>query len=84
MNFFEEQRVKLTLNTTQMAARVGVTHQTVRLWEADRVVPRVQIATLAIGYEVAESRMEREVMAMRRRIESREAAAKPVRVAVAK
>jgi DNA-binding XRE family transcriptional regulator len=74
MNFFGEQRKRLDLNTTQMAARVGVTHQTVLLWESDRVEPRVPIATLAAGYEVSESRMEREVMALRRRIEARKAA----------
>jgi DNA-binding XRE family transcriptional regulator len=77
MNFFEEQRGKLDLNRTQIAARVGATAETVRLWEIERNVPSTPIATLAAGYEVTEQRMEREVMALRRRIEAREAAAAP-------
>jgi len=70
-NFFRDQRVKLNLNLTQMAARCGATAQTVLNWESDVSVPSPTVETLAKAYEVSESRMERELMAQRRRIERR-------------
>lgn len=70
-NFFEEQRNRLGLTRTEIAARLHTTAESVRLWEIDRVVPSPPIAELATGYEVSEARMERQVMAVRRRIEAR-------------
>lgn len=72
-NFFEEQREKLDRTRTEQGAKVSASAESVRQWEADMSVPRVPIATLAVGYDVAESRMEKEVMALRRRIEARKA-----------
>ena len=73
-NFFEEQREKLGLTATQMAARVPVSSDSVRDWEADGAVPRPPIAALAKAYQVSEQRMEKEVMALRRRLEAKRAA----------
>jgi transcriptional regulator with XRE-family HTH domain len=70
-NFFEQQRNKLGLSGRAMAARLGIANQTVNNWENDKVVPAEPIAALAKSYEVSESRMEREVMAQRRRIEAK-------------
>ena len=73
MNFFEQQRIRLDLNPTQMAARLGITSVTVRSWEMDTNIPRLPIARLATDYEVTEKVMEREVMALRRRVEAKRA-----------
>lgn len=72
--FFEARRTKLKLNPTQMAARLGTTAQAIVWWEQDKRVPSLPITALAIAYEVSESQMEKEVMAIRRRIEARRAA----------
>lgn len=70
-HFFEEQRERLGLTKTEVAARLRTTAETIRQWEADMVVPSRPITSLALAYEVPESRMEKEVMALRRRIEAR-------------
>ncbi len=71
VNFFRDRRLALGLSLTQMGARAATTAQTVFNWEAGDTVPSATIATLATAYEVAESRMEKEVMAQRRRIEAK-------------
>lgn len=73
MNFFEERRTTLGLSRTQIAAIVRTTAEPVRQWEADTSVPRPSIELLATAYRVSEARMEKEVMALRRRIEARRA-----------
>lgn len=81
-NFFRARRNELAVKHRQkisqfdMAVRFkGLTPSSIGSWERDEVVPAVPISKLAQGYEVSESVMEREVMALRRRIEAREAAA---------
>jgi transcriptional regulator with XRE-family HTH domain len=74
-HFFEQQRLKLNLSQRGMAARLSISNETVRNWEADAAVPTPPIAELATAYEVTEQRMEREVMALRRRIEAKQAVA---------
>lgn len=68
INFWRDQRIKLGLSLTQMAARVDSSAQTVLNWENDETLPSKSSAELAAGYEVSESRIDREFMAMRKRI----------------
>lgn len=71
-NFFETHRTDvLKLSQRGMATKLGVANTTVGTWEADELIPTLSVEKLAIGYEVSESRMEKELMAMRRRIEAR-------------
>lgn len=71
-NFFETQRTDvLKFSQRAMAMKLGVANTTVATWEADEAVPGLPVAKLAAEYQVSESRMERELMAMRRRIEAR-------------
>lgn len=74
-NWFKRRREELGMTQREMADACGVTEKSVANVENDRVVPSSPIASLAAAYSVAEKVMEREVMALRRRIEAREAAA---------
>jgi DNA-binding XRE family transcriptional regulator len=69
-NFFEARRKRLEKTQREIALAAGVTEKSVGNWENDRVIPSVPIATLAKVYDVDEKQMEREVMALRRRIEA--------------
>lgn len=70
INFFEAQRNALNISQRQMAKRLDVSNTLISALEQDRRVPRVTVAKLAKAYEVTETRMERELMALRRRIEA--------------
>jgi transcriptional regulator with XRE-family HTH domain len=74
-NFFEERRARLGLSLTKLAARLDMTAQAVQRWEAELNYPSKPIRELALAYEVTEQRMADEVIALRMRIERREAAA---------
>lgn len=73
--FFRSRRVELGATQLAIARDLGLTEKSVANWERETVIPSSPIADLARVYKVSESRMEREVMALRRRIEARELAA---------
>jgi transcriptional regulator with XRE-family HTH domain len=71
-NFFERQRKALGVKSQRaMAARIGCSNEAVRQWESDGAVPSTPIKQLAASYQVTENTMEREVMALRRRMEAK-------------
>lgn len=74
-NFFKARRDELKVTQRSLALALEVTENTIANWEDDSVVPGSPIAALAVAYDVPESRMAREVMAVRLRIEAREAVA---------
>jgi DNA-binding XRE family transcriptional regulator len=69
-NFFKTRRDELKTTQRAIAIAADVTEKTVANWENDAAVPSTPIATLAAVYDVTETKMEREVMALRRRIEA--------------
>lgn len=69
-NFFARQRVKLDIPRTHLARRMNKTASAVLHWERDYVVPLVPVDVLAAAYEVSETRMSEELIALRRRIEA--------------
>lgn len=76
MNFWEKQRSEvLGISQRKMAARIGVSNSAISSWEVDQVIPTTPIAELARAYEVNEKIIERELIAQRRRIEAKTAAA---------
>lgn len=75
MNFFQQRREFIGLSQRKMATRIGVSNEAVRQWEDDSSVPQTPIAVLATAYQVSETKMEREVMALRRRLEATKAEA---------
>jgi transcriptional regulator with XRE-family HTH domain len=75
MNFFESRREELKLSQRALADVLGVSNTAVSNWEHDEVVPALEISALAAGYKVSESRIERELIALRRRIEERKSVA---------
>jgi DNA-binding XRE family transcriptional regulator len=70
-NFFRSQREQLDTTQRALAIAIGVTEKAIANWENDVVVPKTPIAILASVYGVSEQKMEREVMAQRRRIEAK-------------
>lgn len=71
-NFFERRRTQLGRSRTEIAAQLKLTAEAIRLWEKEVQGPKAHISALAVAYDVSEKVMEREVMALRRRIEARQ------------
>jgi len=68
-NLFLKRRKELKLTRFEMAIKIGgITPSALAAWETERAVPKLsQVPLISRGYEITESQVEREILAIGRR-----------------
>ena len=69
-NLLRKRREELKLTQFQMANKIGgVTPSSIAAWESERVVPPLsRVPGIAKGYELTEAQVEKEIVAIGRRM----------------
>jgi len=74
-NFFKRRREELGLSQRGIAQRLGVSNSAVSSWEDEIRIPTLPIASLAAGYDVKETVIEKALIEQRRAMEKKQATA---------